>query len=286
VATRLGPSRGFTLIELIVVISIIALLIAILLPTLGKARASAEAVVCQTNLRSMGQMLQLYADDNDGAWPVMREIRPATPDEELSPPDPDDYLGQLDYLTLPRVFADYGDAPKPRWTGGVNDPFSFDAYWEVSAPFKCPSDRAKFGGDPGLGGPAEFSRQYQTSYYYAPGFSASSLYFLGQFEVSGRALADIWTEWVPVAGRDGAPNVDRLPVILDGGVTDSTRSEPRDWHQGGTAYDLGAQALYADGSVGWNLLEPEDISVDGALFQILCSLAARAGVPFGDCNAP
>ena len=61
---RRGTRAAFTLIELLVVIAIIGLLVAILIPALSSARTQAKATLCLTNLRTMGQGLVLYGNDN------------------------------------------------------------------------------------------------------------------------------------------------------------------------------------------------------------------------------
>jgi len=80
-SNRSSPRRtAFTLIELLVVIAIIAILAALLLPVMGRAKESARATACLSNLHQVGIALQIYVQENNNKLPVMRDVStdPAT----------------------------------------------------------------------------------------------------------------------------------------------------------------------------------------------------------------
>ncbi len=109
---------GFTLIELLVVVAIIALLIAILLPSLAKAREAAKRTVCGQNVKGILGACNVYARDNDNWWPTVGSWH----DVSDSPDRPDDTnfltsMGGTSGLARDQESVQlYAQAPEPRAT--------------------------------------------------------------------------------------------------------------------------------------------------------------------------
>ena len=89
---------AFSLIELLVVISVIALLIGLILPALSRARSIAKQTVCQSRLRQWGFAFEIYAVENDGFYPHIdgRDRTPSNPKTDAERADY--YFGWIDVL--------------------------------------------------------------------------------------------------------------------------------------------------------------------------------------------
>ena len=110
--------KAFTLVELLVVIAIIALLAALLLPALSRAKESGRRATCLNNLHQLDLALRLYVNDHEGLFPPRSTVQPWP--EQLRPfydeartlvcPD-DDRDSPRSYLL--NVFSDYFKATLP-----------------------------------------------------------------------------------------------------------------------------------------------------------------------------
>jgi len=117
---------AFTLIELLVVIAIIAILAAMLLPTLARAKQAARMATCRNNLHQIGIGLHLYVDEN-------KETFPPFDTDQFKDPGP-----KLNYSA-----ALGGQDPSPAWAAGVRAAANRHLAKYVPAPaaFHCPEDK-------------------------------------------------------------------------------------------------------------------------------------------------
>ena len=125
VVSRCALDSAFSLVELLVVISLIALLIGLILPALSRARSVAKQTVCQSRLRQWGLAFETYAVENDGFYPHIDGL-----DRDGSIADQFGWVDMLPPLMGEKSWREY-----KRWRKPGRETI-----------FQCPSAIAKYSG--------------------------------------------------------------------------------------------------------------------------------------------
>ncbi len=202
---RRDPTTGFTLVELLVVVSILVLLVAILVPSLRKAKDLARRTACASNLHQIGMALRMYLGDNNDVMPV------ATPFGGMPPPGDDG----------PPEIPDIATALKPYLSKNVSD---------QDAVFHCPADVP---GKTHREGPLHGRSFYETdgtSYAYNFFLSGNKMYEIVRKDRVVRYFGgqvteeEIWVmrDVVAFHGKAGAPGAANY-LYIDGHVSDLAR---------------------------------------------------------------
>jgi prepilin-type N-terminal cleavage/methylation domain-containing protein/prepilin-type processing-associated H-X9-DG protein len=134
---RSDKVNGFTLVELLVVIGIIALLISILMPAVGSARSQANAIKCLSQLRQLGSAMAMYASDNRNWLPSCDTCGPLLPQT---------FADDQETLVLNNASATH------TWVGWVDGgplPAALPngtlwKYLNNAAVYKCPADTNEY----------------------------------------------------------------------------------------------------------------------------------------------
>ena len=283
-------TRGFTLIELLVVIAIIALLLSVILPSLRKAKQSAQLLLCRNNLHQWAVAIGSWAMDHDNVVPLSTTYQ--VQDGKVTQCFPNEM-----YLNESSGHLFLGGVDQNEWKKKMISQEGLGAYlpgfndlgmqWDQRNDFENHPDNFQLDGVWKC--PSQKKRDLEFTLYMLTGGLGSRSFFRVDYSYFGRS--DLWDESLFGSPQDKSSIVEKFPASGRVMLSDTIFywSSSIVWYNHGSAgpsYDMGPfegnrysntkgpeliigiNEAYGDGSVSWKKINSNDrFRIDGGQFD-------------------